>query len=77
MATKKKKKKKTTTTERNNSTSWAAYRLGVSMATIRRWCSQGAPHTRVSDRLILINVEELRTWRTTTPHGNTIARGEP
>jgi len=55
---------------RTQTTSMIAEIVGVSAATIRRWCSLGAPHDRISQRVMLLDAAELRAWRATTPHVN-------
>jgi len=55
---------------RATSTTDAAVALRTSPSSIKRWCRQGAPHTR-DGRDIAVNVEELQRWRDSTPHGNT------
>jgi hypothetical protein len=55
---------------RLTSTEDAARALRTSASSIKRWCRFGAPHRR-DGRRILVNVEEIDAWRSTTPHGNT------
>ena len=62
---------KTNEPSRTTSTADAAVELNTTSWSIYRWCRRfGAPHTRVG-RIYLVDIDELRAWRSTHPHGNT------